>query len=67
MVLKCQVASAFSTDHMHALLYSDYATLTYILHFFALCRRPKGGGGGGHVTMSPKTPLDEHVLMVTAY
>ena len=30
--------------HMHALLESDYAILTYILHFFALCRGPKWGG-----------------------
>ena len=32
-----------SLFHMHALLESDYAILTYILHFFALCRGPKGG------------------------
>ena len=51
---------------MQALLESDYAILTYTLHFFALCRGPKGGGSG---TMSPSliTPLDEHVLMVTTY
>ena len=50
---------------MHALLYSDYAILTYILHFFALCRGPKGR----HGTMPPplNTPLYVHVLMVTAY
>ena len=30
--------------HVHALLESDYAILTYILHFFALCRGPKSGG-----------------------
>ena len=30
--------------HMHALLESDYAILTYILHFFALCRSAKWGG-----------------------
>ena len=29
---------------MHALLESDNAILTYILHFFALCRGPKSGG-----------------------
>ena len=28
---------------MHALLESDYAILTYILHFFALRHCPKGG------------------------
>ena len=33
-----------SLFHMHALLESDYAILTYILHFFALCRGPKSGG-----------------------
>ena len=33
-----------SLFHMHALLKSDYAILTYILHFFALCRGPKSGG-----------------------
>ena len=51
---------------MHALLESDCAILTYILHFFAMCRGPKGGGG--HDTMPPplNTPLDVHVLMVTA-
>ena len=31
-------ASLFLVFHMHALLESDYAILTYILHFFALCR-----------------------------
>ena len=41
---------------MHALLESDYAILTYILHFFALCRGP-----------TLNTFLDVHVLMVTAY
>ena len=29
---------------MHALLESDYAILTYILQFFALCRSPKWVG-----------------------
>ena len=33
-----------SLFHMHALLESDYAILTYILHFFALCRGPMSGG-----------------------
>ena len=33
-----------SLIHMNALLRSDYAILTYNLHFFALCRGPKGGG-----------------------
>ena len=33
-----------SLFHMHALLESDYAILTNILHFFAL-RRGQGGHG----------------------
>ena len=33
-----------SLFHMHALVAFDYAILTYILHFFALCRGPKSGG-----------------------
>ena len=33
-----------SLFHMHALLESDYAILTYTLRFFALCRGPKSGG-----------------------
>ena len=50
---------------MHALLLSDYVILMYILHLFALCRGPKKGG---HGTMTPlNTPLDVHVLMITAY
>ena len=32
-----------SLFHMHALLESDYAILTHILHFFALCRGQKWG------------------------
>ena len=49
---------------MHALLESDYAILTYILHFLALCRGPKGRAW--HNTLILNTPLDMHVLMVTA-
>ena len=49
---------------MHALLESDYAFLTYILHFSALRRGPKGAW---HNTPTLNTPLDVHVLMVTAY
>ena len=53
---------------MHALLESDYAILTYILHFFTSCRGPKGGGGGAwHNTPNLNKPLDVHVLMATAY
>ena len=40
---------------MHALLESDYAILTYILHFFAWCRGPKEGAR--HNT-PPNTPVD---------
>ena len=58
---------------MHALLEFDYAFLTYILHFSALRRGPKGGmaqysnRGAWHNTPTLNTPLDVHVLMVTAY
>ena len=54
-----------SLFHMHALLESDYAILTYILHFFALCGGPEKEG---HGAMPPlNTSLGVHVLMVTAY
>ena len=53
--------------HMHALLESDYAILTYILEFFVLCRSPKWGGGAWHNTPTLHTSLNVHVLMVTAY
>ena len=33
-----------SLFHIHALLEHDYAILTYILLFFAMCRGPKWGG-----------------------
>ena len=51
---------------MHALLESDYAILTYILHFAAVRRGPKGGGAWRN-TPTLNTPLDVHALMVTAY
>ena len=53
---------------MHALSKSDYAILTYILHIFAFCRRPKGG----HGTMAPPkyapgcACLSVHITLVTA-
>ena len=50
---------------MHALVESDYAILTYILHFFALRRGPKWGAWHNIPTLN--TSLDEQVLMVTAY
>ena len=37
------MSGSASLFHMHALLESDYAFLTYILHFSALRRGPKGG------------------------
>ena len=54
--------------HMHALLESDYAILTYILHFFALRRGPRGGMAQ---YSDPKyTPgcacLNGHSILVTA-
>ena len=53
-----------SLFHVHAVLEFDYAILTYTLHIFALCRGPKGG----MTQSSPlNTPLDVHVLMITAY
>ena len=58
---------------MHALVESDYAILTYILHFFALCRGPKWGGGGGMAQYShPKyvhgcACLNGHSILVTAW
>ena len=54
-----------SLFHMHALLESDYAILTYILRIFALCRGPKWRAW--HNTPTQNTSLDVHVLMVTAY
>ena len=54
-----------SLFHMHALVKSDYAILTYILHFFALCRGPKWGAWLNSPILN--TSLDVHVLMVTTY
>ena len=50
---------------MHALLESDYAILTYVLHFL-LCAVVQSGGTW-HNTPNLNTSLDVHVLMVTAY
>ena len=55
-----------SLFHMHALLESDCAILTNILHYFALCRRLKGWRAW-HYTPHLNKPLDVHVLIVTAY
>ena len=53
-----------SLFHMHALLETDYAILTYILHFFASRRGPRGTW---HNNPTLNTPLDVHVFIVTAY
>ena len=55
-----------SLFHVHALLKYDYAILTNIVHFFTLCRGPKGGGKWRNALPHLNTPLDVHVLMVTA-
>ena len=56
-----------SLFHMHALLEFDYAIVTYILHFFVLCRGAKGGHGS---KPSPKYApgfacLNGHSMLVT--
>ena len=58
-----------SLFHMHALLESDNATLTYILHLFALCRGPKSGGMAQY--SYPKyvpgcACLNDHSILITA-
>ena len=55
-----------SLFHMYALLESDHAILTYILHFFALCRGPKLGGMAKYYHPT-KYVLDVHVLIVIVY
>ena len=52
--------------HMQALLESDFASLAYILHFFALCRVAQSQEAR-HNTPTLNTSLDVHVLMVTAF
>ena len=64
MMLKCQVAQASSTCMLN-LLESDYAILTYILPFFALCLAQSREAW--HNTPTLNTSLDVQVLMVTAY
>ena len=59
-----------SLFHMHALLESDYAILTYILLFFAVCRGPKWGGMAQY--SCPKyvpgcVSLNGHSVLVTAW
>ena len=59
-----------SLFRMHAVLKSDYAILTYILHFFALCRGPKGGMAQRprlHFKYAPGCAcLNGHSTLVTA-
>ena len=50
---------------MHALLESDYAILTYNLHFL-LCAVAQSRDAW-YNTPTLNTSLDVHVLMVTAY
>ena len=50
---------------MHASLESDYAILTFILHFL-LCAVAQSGGPW-HKIPTLNTSLDVPVLMVTAY
>ena len=53
---------------MHTLLESDYAILTYILHFFALCRGPKSGGmaQNSHLKYAPGCAcLNGYSILVT--
>ena len=54
-----------SLFHMYASLESDYAILTYILNFYALCRGAKWGAW--HNTPTLNTSLGVYVLMVTVY
>ena len=55
---------------MHALFESDYAILTYILHFYALCRDPKGRVGTAQYSYPKYAPgcayLNGHGILVTA-
>ena len=51
LIKMMKMPGSVSLFHMHALLQCDSAILTYILHFFALCRGLKRGGG--HGTMPP--------------
>ena len=54
-----------SLFHMHALLESDYAILTYILHFMVCAVAQSREAWQNTTTLN--TSLDVHVLMVTAY
>ena len=59
-----------SLFHMHALLESDYAILTYILHFFALCRDQKWEAMAqySHPKYFPGCAcLNGHSILVTAW
>ena len=63
------MAGSESLFHMHAVLESDYAILTYISQFFALCRGPKGGGMAqySYPKYAPgRACLNGHSILVTA-
>ena len=67
MLIKAMLKSLF---HMHALLELNCAILTYILHFFALCCRPKSGGMAqySHPKYVPGCAcLNGHSILVTAW
>ena len=54
-----------SLFHIHALLEHEYAILTDILLFFAMCRGPKWGGMAQY--SRPKCAcLNGHSILVTA-
>ena len=55
-----------SLFQIYALLEHDYAILTYIFCSFLLCAVAQSGGAW-HKTPALNTPLDVHVLMVSAY
>ena len=58
-----------SLFHIHASLESDYAILTYILHFL-LCAVAQRGGGHGTMPPPKYAPkcacLNGHSILVTA-
>ena len=66
MMLKCQIAQASSTCMLHWNLITRFQG---IFCSFLFCAVARGGGGAWHIgTMPPplNTPMNVHVLMVTA-
>ena len=57
--------------HMHALLESDDAILTYILHFFASAVAEWGGGDIAQYSHPKYSPgcacLNDHSILITAW